>query len=357
MSYAIGAAGTGGHVFPGLAVAEALVDGGVEKSEITFFGGNRLEKQIYPSEGFPFVEVDIRGLQRSLRLSNLSLPFLVRDAVRVIEHEIRARDVRVAMAMGSYVTVPLGWAARRAHVSFFLHEQNASPGLANRVMAKRAAGAFVSFPGTSLTSSIEVGNPIRRSLLEFSRAETRPSALGHYELDPDSCVVGIVGGSLGAGVLNDAAAQIAFSSTHELQLLHICGPEHVDDVRTKAADSPVRWRVVGFETEMNLFYAACDLVVARGGGMVAELLATGTPSVLVPGAFGSGGHQDANAAMASEAGAALVLVEADLSGLSELVRELCSDRPRLQGMSDRATAAAKPEAAERIAAILMGRHA
>jgi UDP-N-acetylglucosamine--N-acetylmuramyl-(pentapeptide) pyrophosphoryl-undecaprenol N-acetylglucosamine transferase len=118
----------------------------------------------------------------------------------------------------------------------------------------------------------------------------------------------------------------------------------------------VPWHVIGFEDHMSYFYAASDLVVGRGGGMVAEILATGTPSVLVPGGFGSGGHQDANAEAAQRAGASVVLRETEIYRLPSLITELFQDPDRRQRMAEAAAALAKTDAADRIAAILMGRH-
>ena len=171
MSYAIAAAGTGGHVFPALAVAEALLDRGVARSEIVFFGGDRLEATVYPSAGFPFVSLELQSLRRSLSLRNLALPLVVARAAGKAKAELLDRSVRVVLGMGSYVTVPVGWAARRAGIPLFLHEQNAEAGLANRVMSKLAENTFVSFADTrGIGRQRLVGNPIRSNLAGFVSA-------------------------------------------------------------------------------------------------------------------------------------------------------------------------------------------
>ena len=116
MSFAIAAAGTGGHVYPGLAVGEALVASGVPHEEVLYIGGDRLERSVYPERGFPFLEVEMRGLERSLSARNLELPSLVRRASRAIQRELSDRGVRAVLGMGGYVTLPAAWAARRLRV-------------------------------------------------------------------------------------------------------------------------------------------------------------------------------------------------------------------------------------------------
>ena len=164
MSFAIAAAGTGGHVFPGLAVGEALVASGVSRDEILFIGGDRLESQVCPAAGSPFFGVELAGLQRRLTLANLTMPAVVLRATRAIAAKLRDRQVGVMLGMGGYVTVPAGLGATRNKTPLFLHEQNAEAGLANRFMGSRAVRVFGSFPRTERLPRAEwVGNPVRDS--------------------------------------------------------------------------------------------------------------------------------------------------------------------------------------------------
>lgn len=330
MSYGIAAAGTGGHVFPALAVAEALLDLGVARDDIVFFGGDRLEATVYPAEGFPFVRLDLQSLRRSLSWRNALLPVTVARAARRAKRELIDRDVRVVLGMGSYVTVPVGWAARRAGTPLLLHEQNAEAGLANRIMSRFAATTFVSFADTKgLRDQVLAGNPIRANLAGFVRPDLRHAAMDRYGLSPGPVVIGVFGGSLGAAVINRAVSDLVERwSGAPIEILHLVGRSHEADMRTISERSAVPWTVLGFEEAMEYFYAACDIVIARAGGAVAELAATATPAVLVPGAFG-GGHQAANAARFAEAGAAVVLPEDRLSDLPEVLAPLVAD-PRLR---------------------------
>lgn len=357
MSFAIAAAGTGGHVYPGLAVGEALVELGVDKAEILYVGGARLEAQVYPRAGFPFVGVELRGLSRSLTPANLAIPWVVARAVRSIAAELTVRHVRVVLGLGGYVTVPAGLAARRTGASLVLAEQNAEAGLANRVMSRLASRVFVSFPDThGLPRAEWVGNPIRRGLAELDRERLRPQALERWGLEPRIPVVGVFGGSLGAGVVNRAVTRMVERwSGPPIQLLHLAGAGY-DEVVEHSRVSPLRWAVLDFCDEMELFFAACDMVVARAGGSVAELTATATPAVLVPGGFGSGRHQAANAARLATIGAGVVVEEHELDRLGEVVAELAGRPDRRAQMAGAATRLSRPQAAGDIARALLESH-
>ena len=146
MTYALAAAGTGGHIYPAIAVADALLAAGTRRDDIVFFGGNRMEAEAVPAAGFDFVEVEIHGLRRSLSKDNLRLPGLVKRATRLISSELKRRNVKSVGVFGGYVSVPAALAARRAGAAIVVHEQNAHPGLANRLIASRATTTLVAFP-------------------------------------------------------------------------------------------------------------------------------------------------------------------------------------------------------------------
>jgi UDP-N-acetylglucosamine--N-acetylmuramyl-(pentapeptide) pyrophosphoryl-undecaprenol N-acetylglucosamine transferase len=355
MTFLIAAAGTGGHVYPGLSVGEGLLDLGVAREEILYVGGDRLEASVYPGQGFRFLQVELTGLKRSLTLENLRLPGVVARARSRIAEEIRAAGIRVVLGMGGYVTVPTALAARRTGAVFYNAEQNAEAGLANRLTARWAKRSFVSFPDTGgLPKGDWVGNPVRRMFWGFDRAGLRPTALERFELDDRVPVVGVFGGSLGAGVINEAvAATLAGWEGPPVQVLHLTGERHLETVSSRPSATSVTWRRLGFEERMDLFYAVSDLVIARAGGAVAEITATATPSILVPGQFGSGGHQAGNARFLERSGAAVVIAEEDLSGLAALLARLLEDPGRRASMSTAATGISKPDAARTIATVMI----
>jgi UDP-N-acetylglucosamine--N-acetylmuramyl-(pentapeptide) pyrophosphoryl-undecaprenol N-acetylglucosamine transferase len=351
MSFMIAAAGTGGHVFPGLAVGEALIENGVANDQILFVGGDRLEATVYPSQGFRFVGMELAGLQRAFTLRNLRIPAVVTRARNGIGREIELSDVAVVLGMGGYVTIPAGLAARRHRVPFFNAEQNAEAGLANKISSRWARKTFVSFPETGgLRHGMWVGNPVRRPFWNFDRAELRTTALERFDLDSEVTVVGVFGGSLGSQAINDAVADMVRAwEAAPIQVLHLTGEDHLSAMRTRRAGAQATWIRLGFETRMDLFYAASDVVIARAGGAVAELTATATPAILVPGSFGSGGHQEGNARALERAGAARIVPETHLDRLGQSVAEIVSDEGLRTRMSRGATEISKPEAALTIA--------
>ncbi len=351
MSFIVAAAGTGGHIYPGLAVAEALVEHGVKRSDVLCVGGSRVESKIFPDAGFGFLELELRGLKRSLSASNVTLPSVVLRARKKVAAAISERGVKVVLGMGGYVTVPVAMAAQKTGTTLMVAEQNAGAGLANRIAARWSSRVFVSFPNTEgLPRGEWVGNPVRSHIARFDRDESRFEALAYYGLTPGAPVLGVFGGSLGAKAINDAVAFMTASwNDPALTVVHLVGGAHEDTYADSPPAGSVQWIRKGFEDRMDLFFAAVDLVVARAGGAVAEISATGTPSILVPGQFGSAGHQGANAAYLEREGAALILSETELSRLPDLVMELLLDAEKLSSMAENAKRISKPNAAKTVA--------
>ena len=349
MTFAIAAAGTGGHIYPGLAVAEQLVAAGVEKENILFLGGDRMEADVIPREGFPFIRLELQGLVRSLSVRNLRLPLVVWKAARRAGKELETRRVRSVLCTGGYVTVPVAVAAWRRGIPLYLHEQNYEAGLANRLAGRWADRSFVSFPGTIGLDGTVVGYPLRGALADLDRAASRPDALERYGLEPGRQTVGVVGGSLGARAINLAVTRMAAAwDEGPLQIVHLAGAAQAERVQVDSDSPSVKRVVVGYENRMDLFYGACDLLVARAGGGLMEAAATGIPAILIPGSFG-GRHQLGNARAMVNAGGALMLHESDLDSLGEIVAELLSDAARRNRMGKAAVEVARPGAAAAIA--------
>ena len=357
MTFSFAAAGTGGHVYPALAVADALVRRGVAPGDIVFFGGDRMEATTVPAAGYDFVGVEIHGLRRSLSADNLRLPGLIRRATKAIEDEMRARHSNVMAVFGGYVAVPAARAARKTRATLFVHEQNAVPGLANRLVARRAAETFVAFPDASSTlpRSTLTGNPLREAFTSFDRAALRPVAMERYGVPEGVPVLGVLGGSLGARVLNQVTERIAADADPgAMAIVHLTGRMHFDDIAPVAERSGQPWTAVAFEDHMELFYAACDLVLSRSGALtISELSATGTPAIVVPYAAGTAGHQGANAAHLQRAGGVIVIPEDDIDQVSVELQQLILDASRRAAMADASRRAGRPDAADVIARRLM----
>ena len=345
MTVAIAAAGTGGHVLPALAVADALEAHGVTKSDIVFLGGDRIEAQLVPEAGYELHQYEVSGLPRRLTAEGFQVAAQTWRASSGIKRLLRDGDRRVVLAMGGYITGPAALAARRLRLPLVLHEQNAIPGLANRLASRWAHRIFVAYDQARerLSGAELVGNPLRPEILQ---PVSRSHACRHYGLNPDLRVVGILGGSQGAQALNQAAPQLLVDG---VQLLHLAGRDHAARL---GPPQDQRWVVRGFEAEMHFFYAASDVVVSRAGALaIAELAATGTPAILVPYTHGTGDHQLANAAPMVDAGAAELLFERDLDQLPKAVEALLGGD--LAAMAAAARSLSRPEAADQIATAVM----
>jgi UDP-N-acetylglucosamine--N-acetylmuramyl-(pentapeptide) pyrophosphoryl-undecaprenol N-acetylglucosamine transferase len=226
------------------------------------------------------------------------------------------------------------------------------------MMGRLAITTFTSFEQTDgAVRPQHVGNPIRADLADFSRADLRHAAFDRYGLEPGRVTVGVVGGSLGARAVNRAVVQAMGDwDGPPIQLVHLAGKDHAVEVQAAADESALPWVVLEFETDMQYFFAVTDVAVARAGGMVAEMTATGTPAILIPGGFGSGGHQDANSRALERAGAAHILAEEQVDRLAGLLADLAGDPAARRGMSAAARDIARPQAAATIASELRRAH-
>lgn len=356
MTFALAAAGTGGHVYPALAVADALVSRGVSRSDIVFFGGNRLEARAVPEAGYELVQLELRGLQRSFTAKNLGIPNMLRIAIKQTKVELRRRATAVVLAFGGYVTVPVTRAALALRVPYFLHEQNAEPGLANRMVARRAAEVFCAFEASraKLPRATVIGNPLRPAFAEFDRGALRDAARQRYGLPREARVLGILGGSQGAKILNEVAGHIAARDQPGMAILHLTGSAHAVAVGDVAHAAEMPWKVVAFEDDMTSFYAAADLVLSRAGALtVSELARTRTPSIVVPYAAGTAGHQAANARDLEGVGAAVVVGESDIATIPGRVAGLLRDEAGLAAMARAAARVDRGDAAGLLAEKLL----
>lgn len=353
MTYAlVTGGGTGGHVQPALAVAEELVRRGHPRHDVHFIGSERgLEAHAVPAAGFEIDLLPGRGLKRSLRPSALlDNVGAVVGAVRAFGRAFRAVGrlrPRVVLGVGGYASLPCIAAARLRRVPAVVHEQNAAPGLANRWGVRLGAHAAVSLPGTPLRHAVVTGNPVRGSLTAVARAPVSPP------------LVVIVGGSLGAGRLNDAALGLYERWRHrrDVAIHHVAGPRNLggvsDRLRTlRRPDDTLGYTLVGYEDHMERCYADASVFVCRAGAVtVAELAATGTPSILVPLPGAPDDHQTRNAESLVDAGAGLLVRDDDLDAtrLGVALDRLLADPAALAAMSAAAKTVARPDAAARVA--------
>lgn len=359
----IAGGGTAGHVNPGLAVAAALVERGHPRSSITWVGSERgLEATMVPVAGHPLYLLPGRGVQRRVALANVAALWgIVVATLRAVGIVRRVRP-SVVVALGGYASVPCAFAAWILRIPIVVMEQNARPGLANRLAARVAKVAAVSFDGTALPRAVVTGNPLRREIVAVRRDVH--AARQSLALPLDRTVVLVTGGSLGATHINEVALELvaAWRDRAELAVRHVVGPRNLDAIRGRAPALPpdgLRYDLVGYEERMADALVAADVVVCRASsGLVSEVAVIGVPSVLIPWSGAAEDHQTANAQVLSAAGAAEVIGDADLTAgrLGAILDALISDPARRARMRAAAGAVARPEAAERVAD-LVERHA
>jgi UDP-N-acetylglucosamine--N-acetylmuramyl-(pentapeptide) pyrophosphoryl-undecaprenol N-acetylglucosamine transferase len=344
------AGGTGGHVFPGLAVAEALR---ARKGSVVWLGTERgLEARVVREHGIEIEWISIGGVRGKGLTAWLAAPFRIASAVLQALRAVRRRRAAAVFGMGGFVAGPGGIAAWLARKPLLLHEPNAVAGTTNRLLAPLAAKIFTSFPNTFPPSSrVEViGTPVRsafaatdapRDRLEARRAQRRR--------------ILVVGGSQGARVLNKTvpAALARLPSALRPEVWHQAGRTTIDDARAAYAAAGVDARIDTFIEDMPSAYRWADLVVARAGGStLAELAIVGVGAILVPLGNAIDDHQTANARHFTSGGAGVLLPESELDAatLARALEHALSDVDKLIALAEAARAQAHADAAERLAA-------
>ncbi|MCA5893146.1 undecaprenyldiphospho-muramoylpentapeptide beta-N-acetylglucosaminyltransferase [Isoptericola sp. NEAU-Y5] len=364
-SVVLAGGGTAGHVNPLLAVADELRSREPEARIIALGTTTGLEAELVPARGYRLWPVPRVPLPRRPSVDLLRLPGRLTSAVRAAEAAIDEIDAQAVVGFGGYVSTPAYLAARRRGVPVVIHEQNARPGLANRLGARWAARVGVTFAGTELPGATVVGLPLRAEIgalveeRERDAAGARVRAADALGLDATSPTLVVTGGSSGAASVNAAlAGAVDALLAAGVQVLHLTGKGKDVPVRTAVENAVLaggheaaRYQVREYLSEMHLALAVADLVVARSGaGTVCELAALGVPAVYVPLPIGNG-EQRLNAGPLVEAGGGLLVDDADLTSawVARQVPALLGDTGRLASMAAAARAAGVRDAAARVA--------
>jgi UDP-N-acetylglucosamine--N-acetylmuramyl-(pentapeptide) pyrophosphoryl-undecaprenol N-acetylglucosamine transferase len=334
----IGAGGTAGHVVPALAVADALR---AEGAEVTFIGGERAERELVPAAGYPLRVLHVAPLAR--RSPVRAARAVVVDAAALFKARTMLRELGpdAVMGAGGYVAGPVGLAAVLRRVPLVLTEADSHLGLTNRLLAPFARRVCLAFPlpGREGPRYRVTGRPVP------APATDRAAARARFGIAPHETCVLVFGGSLGARSINLAALE-AFKGAG-FHVLHAAGERDLPDLASPGAHYDLR----GYIDDFGQALIASDLVISRAGGSVFEIAAHGRPAVLIPYPYASADHQSANARFMEQAGAAIVIPDAELTPgrLGQEVGRLLADRGRLAAMSRAAAAVAKPDAAREIA--------
>jgi UDP-N-acetylglucosamine--N-acetylmuramyl-(pentapeptide) pyrophosphoryl-undecaprenol N-acetylglucosamine transferase len=343
----IAAGGTAGHVVPALAIADALRERG---AQVEFVGGERAEAELVPAAGYRLHRLRIVGIDRRNPLKALRAVGLAARATIEARRLLRRVGADAVLGGGGYVAGPVGLAGRSLRLPLALTEADSHLGVANRLLAPLARRVFLAFPleGRGGNRYLVSG----RALPAATGHADRDAARRHFGVAPDERCLLIFGGSLGARRLNHAAID-AFGAAAPCHVLHACGRRDHDELRRRLDElgSPRHYRLEPYIEPFADALAAADLVVARAGGSVLELAAVGLPAVLVPYPYATADHQTTNARYMERAGAAVVVADGELDGprLAREVGALLSAPQRMAEMANAASAAAWPDAAQRIA--------
>lgn len=332
LSVVLAGGGTAGHISPMLALADALRRDDPDIGIVCLGTAEGLEARLVPSRGYELRTLPKVPLPRKPTPALLRVPGRLLGAVRTAERVLAEVDADVVVGMGGYVSTPAYLAARRRKVPIVVHEQNARPGLANRLGARLTTHVATTFERTRLPHGVRIGMPLRQEITTLDVVATRAQARSHFGLSQAPTLL-VTGGSLGAQKINEAMAEAAPTlQAAGIGVLHLTGAGKA--IEPPAADGPA-YVVAEFTDRMDLAYAAADLVLCRAGAnTVCEVATVGLPGVYVPLPIGNG-EQRLNAEPVVEAGGGLLIDNAELDGgfVAGPLRELLLDGHRLASMA------------------------
>jgi UDP-N-acetylglucosamine--N-acetylmuramyl-(pentapeptide) pyrophosphoryl-undecaprenol N-acetylglucosamine transferase len=353
--------GTGGHLFPAIAIADEIKKRNPEAA-ITFVGTKgKIEARLVPDRGYRFASIWISGLKRKLAAENILFPLKIIVALVQSFFLMKRLKPQAVVGTGGYVAGPVVFVASLLGIPTLIQEQNSYPGVTTRLLARRVDEVHITFESSvrylGTVRRLETsGNPTRAVIGSVNRIE----GAKYFGLDPAKRTLLVFGGSLGASSINNAVLNVIPEITgDDFQLIWQTGESDFERVASFVAGMRERDRagikIFAFIEQMQYAYGACDLAICRAGATtVAELTRAGVPSVLVPYPYAAADHQTENAKAMVEGGASLLLPDMELSNcLSGTIRQLLGDPERLAKMSDRARMLGKPNAAAVLAEAVM----
>lgn len=358
MKIVVSGGGTGGHIYPALALIREIQKEASE-AEFLYIGTEKgLESSIVSRENIPFKSIHITGFQRKLSFENVKTIFRFLKGVRDSKRLLKEFNADIVIGTGGYVCGPVVYAAAKLGIPTIIHEQNSVPGLTNKFLSKYVDRIAICFeeaaPFFPKDKVVLTGNPRASEVLGHDGTKGRLSA----GLKINQPVVLIVGGSRGAKPINDAVLKsLAELGEKPYQVLYITGDVHYDEVQKEVAliGSPENVIIKPFIYNMPEILSGTDLTVARAGATtLAELTSLGIPSILIPSPYVTNNHQEKNAKALSEHGAAVLLLESELTGkkLTEQMDQILMDKKKLSEMKNAAKELGIPDAANRLYALM-----
>jgi UDP-N-acetylglucosamine--N-acetylmuramyl-(pentapeptide) pyrophosphoryl-undecaprenol N-acetylglucosamine transferase len=348
----IAGGGTGGHIFPALAIANALKKKEPD-TEILFVGANgKMEMEKIPEAGYRIIGIDIAGYNRSSLIKNISLPYKLIKSFLQVKEIFRSFRPQAAIGVGGYSTFPVLRYAQSKKIPTFIHESNSLAGKSNKMLGRKATRIFTAsdgmekyFPAGRL---IHTGNPLRKNVVESHIS--REEGIHFFGLDPQNITVLITGGSLGAKSMNEAIdGGIPQLIKNQIQLIWQTGKTYTEIAAAHAVESKLIW-TNAFISKMEYAYAAADIIVSRSGSVLYELCVVKKPVIFVPYPHATEDHQTVNAQNLVNKSAAIMIADNDAREklVPEIIR-LAKDKPQQEQLSENIGKLAIVNADERIA--------
>jgi UDP-N-acetylglucosamine--N-acetylmuramyl-(pentapeptide) pyrophosphoryl-undecaprenol N-acetylglucosamine transferase len=348
----ISGGGTGGHIFPALAIAKEI-KARIPHSNILFVGAKgRMEMEKVPLEGFEIIGLDISGLQRRLTLKNMAVPVKLVGSLVKAWRLVRSFKPQMAVGVGGYASAPTLFAASLAGVPTLIQEQNSYAGLTNKLLARRASTICVAYAGMEKyfpASKVKnLGNPVRKDIL--SKTISKSDAIAHFNLQVGKPVLLVVGGSLGARTINESILEgMAKLEENGIQLVWQTGKAYAEQAQAATAGNPMVW-TNSFISNMAMAYAVADVVISRAGALsVSELCLVGKPVILVPSPNVAEDHQTKNAKALVDVYAAMLVHDRDAkSSLVATAIDLIINEKAKAILAENIGKLGKPDATEKI---------
>ena len=342
------AGGTGGHVYPAMAVAEYLTE---LNTNIVWLGTKKgLEADVVPKKGYPLLFLDVKGVRGKSFISKLISPLIIIRAIIQSIKIIRQQKPDVVLGMGGFVSGPGGIAAYLLRVPLCIHEQNAIAGLTNKLLRPFASIVLQAFPGSfnGASNVITVGNPVRKSILTLSEKNDEASGSN------DEINILIVGGSLGARTLNRVVPKVLkeISLTKKINIKHQTGKKNFSETEKNYHDVDLDGDIVPYIDDIAMAYRWADLVICRSGAMtISELAIVGIASILIPYPYAVDDHQTMNARYLSDHGYAILIRESDLSEsvLKNAINKLTKSKDYLKTIAESVKTLGMPKATSAVA--------
>ncbi len=342
--------GTGGHIYPAISIANELKKR-YPKAEFLFVGANdRMEMEKVPQEGYKIIGLNIAGIQRSLSAKNLAFPFKLIQSLMKANQIIKEFRPDIVIGTGGFASGPTLYMANRKNVPTLIQEQNSYPGVTNKLLAKKAQKICVAYSGLEMffpkEKIIKTGNPVRQDLLDISNK--RKEAISFFGLDPNKRTLVVLGGSLGARMINQTVEKNKdFILSHDVQIIWQSGKLYIDEYKKYNEVDGIQ--VHAFIKNMDLLYAAADVIISRAGaGSISELCIVGKPVIFIPSPNVAEDHQTKNAMSVVANDAAIMIKENDLETFEITFVTLIKDNAKQKILAKNIRSMALPDATKQI---------